>query len=70
MSDKEDRTFQLECIEVYNSLPALRKVKSNDYSNRPKKGAAYAALVEKFKEKYPENLLEMIHEIVWTQNAL
>lgn len=55
MSDKEeDRTFQLECIEVYRSLPALWKVKSDDYSNRPKKDAAYAVLVENFKEKYPK----------------
>lgn len=54
MSDKEeDRTFQLECIEVYKSLPALWKVKSDDYSNRQKKDAAYAVLVEKFQEKYP-----------------
>ena len=55
MSDKEeDRTFQLECIEVYQSLPALWKVKSDDYSNRQKKDAYYAVLVEKFQEKYPK----------------
>ena len=54
MADKEeDRTFQLECIEVYKSLPALWKVKCDEYSNRQKKDAAYAVLVEKFQEKYP-----------------
>ncbi len=54
MSEKEeDRSFQLECIDVYKHLPALWKVKSDDYSNRNKKDAAYAVLIEKFKEKYP-----------------
>ena len=54
MSEKEeDRCFQLECIDVYRQLPALWKVKSDDYSDRKKKDAAYAVLVEKFKEKYP-----------------
>ena len=32
-----ERKFILECIEVYNSLPALWNVKSKDYSNRMKK---------------------------------
>ncbi|GFN87926.1 transcription factor adf-1 [Plakobranchus ocellatus] len=54
MSDKEEnRTFQLECIDLYKRLPALWKVKSEDYSNRNKKDAAYAVLIEKFQEKYP-----------------
>jgi len=53
MCDKEDREFILECLEVYKSLPALWKVKSDDYSNRVKKDAAYTVLVDKFKEKYP-----------------
>ena len=53
MSDKEeDRTFQLECIEAYKSLQALWKVKCDEYSNRQKKDAAYAVLIEKFQEKY------------------
>ena len=55
MSDKEeDRTFQLECIAVYQSLSALWKVKCDDYSNRQQqqKDAAYAVLVEKFQEEY------------------
>ena len=53
MCDKEeDRTFQLECIEVYKSLPALWKVKCDEYSNRQKKDVAYAVLIEKFQEKH------------------
>jgi hypothetical protein len=31
---EDERKFILECIEVYNSLPALWNVKSKDYSNR------------------------------------
>ena len=55
MSEREeDRAFQLECIEVYRSLPALWKVKSDDYSNRLKKDAAYSILIKKFQEKYPQ----------------
>ena len=54
MSDKEeDRTLQLECIEVYQSLPGLWKVNSDDYTNRQKKDAAYAVLLEKILENYP-----------------
>jgi len=54
MTEKDqDRSFQLECIEVYKNLPSLWKVKSDDYSNRRKKDAAYAVLVEKFNEKFP-----------------
>ena len=53
MSVKEEaRTFQLECIAVYQSLPALWKVKYGDYSKRVKKYAAYAVLIKKFQEKY------------------
>jgi len=34
---EDERKFIFECIEVYNSLPALRNVKSKDYSNKMKK---------------------------------
>jgi hypothetical protein len=34
---EDERKFILECIEVYQSLPALWNVKSKDYSNRMKK---------------------------------
>ena len=53
MIDKEDREFILKCLDVYQSLPALWKVKSDEYSKRVKKDAVYAVLVEKFKEKCP-----------------
>ena len=53
VSEKEDdRAFQWECIVVYKTLPALWKVKCDDYSNRQKKNAAYGTSVEKFREKY------------------
>ena len=65
MSDKEeDRAFQLECINVYRSLPALWKVKSDDYSNRRKKHAAYAVFIEKFNEKYPNYTREDLCQTV------
>ena len=44
MCDREDRDFILECLEVYQSLPALWRIKSDEYSNRVKKDAAYAVL--------------------------
>lgn len=50
---KEDRKFMLEVIETYESLPALWKIKSEDYSNRDKKADAYKVLLEKYREKYP-----------------
>jgi hypothetical protein len=34
---EEERKFILECIKVYNYLPALWNIKSKDYSNRIKK---------------------------------
>jgi len=34
---EDERALILECIEVYNSVPALWNVKSTDYSNRMKK---------------------------------
>jgi hypothetical protein len=33
----DERTFILDCIEVYRSLPALWNVKNKDYSNRMEK---------------------------------
>ena len=38
----------MDCIEVYQGLSALWKVKFDDFSNRQKKDAAYAVLTEKF----------------------
>ena len=47
-------------IKVYQ--PYGWKVKSDDYSNRQKKDAAYAVLVEKFQEKYPNYTKEHVKE--------
>ena len=63
---EEDRAFPLECIDVYRTLPALWKVKSDDYSNRQKKHAAYAVLIEKFKEKYPNYTKEDVKKKINT----
>lgn len=51
---EEERTFILELIEVYHSLPALWNTKSKEYSNRIKKNEQYDELLQKYKEKYPE----------------
>ena len=50
-ANKEDeRRFILECIELYKSLPAVWKVKSDEYSNRTKKEAAYSVLTKKYQQ--------------------
>jgi len=55
MSTKmEERSFMIECINLYRDLPALWNVKSKDYSNRNKKNDSYETLVKKYKEKYPQ----------------
>ncbi|XP_018374758.1 PREDICTED: uncharacterized protein LOC108768719 [Trachymyrmex cornetzi] len=50
---KTEKVFILRCIKVYKSLPALWDIKSKDYHNRQKKNAAYAILINKYREKYP-----------------
>jgi glutamate synthase domain-containing protein 3 len=51
---EDERTFILECIEVYHSLPALWNVKSKDYSNRIKKKEKYEQLLRKYGERFPD----------------
>ncbi|XP_050388583.1 uncharacterized protein LOC126807798 [Patella vulgata] len=61
MSDKRrdtDRKFLLEFIETYKSLPALWKIKSDEYSNRDKKADAYKVLLHKYNEQFPGATLE------------
>ncbi|KAL7639606.1 UNVERIFIED_CONTAM: hypothetical protein RMT77_010107 [Armadillidium vulgare] len=50
---EEEKSFLLQCIEVYRSLPALWKVKSDEYKDRDKKAQAWTTLLEVYQEKYP-----------------
>lgn len=49
----EEKTFMLELIEVYRTLPALWQITSKEYSNRNEKNAQYETLLQKYREKYP-----------------
>ena len=49
-----ERGFVPECIQAYRSLPALWDVKAKEYSNRQKKKDAYAVLLDKYRDRYPE----------------
>ena len=51
---KEEKKFLLEVIDRYRQLPALWKIKSDDYSNRNKKEQAYESLLQKYREWYKE----------------
>ena len=53
-----EHKFLLEVIATYESLPALLKIKSNDYMNRDKKADAYNVLLQKYKEHFQEANLE------------
>lgn len=50
----EERKFLLECIEMYETLPALWNTKCKDYSNREKKNQQYDILLLKYKERFPK----------------
>ncbi|KAK7079798.1 hypothetical protein SK128_016389, partial [Halocaridina rubra] len=51
---QEDRQFITECIQVYRQLPALWKVKSEEYRDRNKKKESYDILIRKFRERCPQ----------------
>lgn len=48
---REERIFWGEFIDIYKEHPCIWKVKSSEYSDKNKKGAAYDVLVRKLKEK-------------------
>ncbi|KAM4026778.1 uncharacterized protein ACNLHF_022631 [Anomaloglossus baeobatrachus] len=50
MSYYNKEEFVRELLDLYKSLPCLWKIKSAEYSDRIKKQAAYAQLVELFKK--------------------
>lgn len=52
MSDN-NKLFWSEFLQLYQSLPVLWKVKSEDYSNRVLKTKAYDIMIEKLKEIDP-----------------
>ncbi|GJQ81200.1 hypothetical protein Trydic_g23368 [Trypoxylus dichotomus] len=64
---RDERSFIIKYIELYKSLPALWKVKSDDYMNREKKTEAYKILLNLYREKYPmatrEDLTKKINSL-------
>ncbi|MPC80582.1 hypothetical protein E2C01_075165 [Portunus trituberculatus] len=55
---ESERKMMSEIIDVYRSLPALWKIKSNEYSEREKKADAYKILYGKYKKHYPNATLQ------------
>jgi hypothetical protein len=51
---QDERTFILELIEVYYSLPALWNVRSKDYSNRIKKLTIPTSASQIERERVPD----------------
>ncbi|GFR74173.1 heat stress transcription factor A-1e [Elysia marginata] len=61
MSRKQtENKFMLEVLQVYQTLPSLWKVKSEEYHNRQRKieDYHYQALLKKYKEYFPGATLE------------
>ncbi|GFR87234.1 hypothetical protein ElyMa_004219300 [Elysia marginata] len=59
MSRKQtENKFMLEVLKVYQTLPSLWKVKSEEYHNRQRKIEDYQVLLKKYKEYFPEATLE------------
>lgn len=59
MSVKEaEKKFLIEVLGVYQTLPALWRIKSDDYSNRAKKAEAYDILLQKYRENFTSATLE------------
>lgn len=54
------RDFFTEFIDLYRQNECLLKIKSEEYSDKHKKNAAYNILIEKLKEVEPEANKDMI----------
>lgn len=63
----QNKQFWLEFIELYKSLPALWKVKSECYRNRELKNQGYQVMIEKLKELEPDACRELVKKKI---NAL
>lgn len=50
--------FMIEVSGVYQTLPALWRNKSDDYSNRAKKAAVYDILLQKYHDHFTPAALE------------
>ena len=53
-----EKKFLIEVLGVYQTLPALWRIKSDDYSNRAKKAEAYDILLQKYREHFTSATLE------------
>ena len=53
-SKRRREKFNLKCIEVYHSLPALWNMKSKDYSNRMKKRTIRTSASQIERERFPD----------------
>lgn len=54
----EERTFILEFINLYKSLPALWDAKCREYMNKRLKSNSYNLLLDKYREVHPEATVE------------
>lgn len=61
---KEDRKFILEVIQVYRNLPALWKIKSDEYSDRNKL-ESYEILHIKYQERFPEVTIDDVEKKIY-----
>ncbi|XP_063381710.1 uncharacterized protein LOC134668132 [Cydia fagiglandana] len=50
----KERELIKECIKLYRSLPSLWNVKSKVYYDRERKKKAYAVLLSKYREMFPD----------------
>ncbi|KAK4879847.1 hypothetical protein RN001_007993 [Aquatica leii] len=67
VSKKMKRMFMLVCIELYQTLPALWKVQSKEYSKRILKNQQYNIVLTKYREKYSDADRKKLNSILRTK---